>query len=108
MDNPLNYEVGVSKIHGRGVFATNLISKGQLIDTFRGFSCDDEDDIHVLWLEDGKGGWKGLFVTNDIRYANHSSQPNSELDGVYLYALRDIRPGEEITFHYGEDWEDCH
>ena len=106
METLLCYEVGESKIHGRGVFATRNISKGDLIDTFRGFPCDDEDDIHVLWLEDGKGGWKGLFVTNDIRYANHSKNGNAELDGVYLYATKDIFTGEEITFHYGEDWND--
>jgi SET domain-containing protein len=36
---------------------------------------------------------------------NHSSRPNTEFVGVNLYALRDIQAGEELTFHYGEDWE---
>ena len=33
METLLCYEVGESKIHGRGVFATRNISKGDLIDT---------------------------------------------------------------------------
>ena len=100
------FYVGESKIHGKGIFSSKKILAGELIDTFRGFPCEDEEDIHVLWLEDGNGGWKGLWVTNDIRYGNHSKQPNAELDGVYLYAIRDIDPDEEITFHYGEDWNE--
>lgn len=100
------FYVGESKIHGKGIFSSKKILCGELIDTFRGFPCSDEEDIHVLWLEDGKGGWKGLWVTNDVRYGNHSKAPNAELDGVYLYAIRDIDMDEEITFHYGEDWNE--
>ena len=49
---------------------------------------------------------------NYTRYANHGSRPNALLvtstrwKSARLEALRDIRPGEEILFDYGEDyWE---
>ena len=106
MDLSQKFYVADSEIHGRGIFASRNIEEGELIDTFRGFPCDDEDDIHVLWLQNSEGEWRGLWVTNDVRYGNHSTTPNAELDGVYLYAIKDIPIGEEITFHYGEDWEE--
>lgn len=45
-------------------------------------------------------------------YVNHSCDPNSKLvicdnnlDSFALFvALRDIEPGEEVTFDYGEDY----
>ena len=40
-----------------------------------------------------------------LKWLNHSSTPNVEFDGPQLYALRDIEPGEELTFHYGEEWD---
>ena len=46
---------------------------------------------------------------NDARLINHSCEPNAEMvndeDELWLYALRDILPGEEITFDYGYDIE---
>ena len=45
--------------------------------------------------------------------ANHSCDPNCETwiedDRVYVYAIRDIELGEELTFDYGfgvDTWED--
>ena len=38
-----------------------------------------------------------------LRYLNHCSKPNAEFDGPDLYAISDIKPGEEITFDYGEE-----
>jgi len=61
------------------------------------FTLDDQWDI------DGDKDW------NPAKYINHSCAPNAEsqvLDGhIWLYALRDIEPGEEITFNYGYDIE---
>lgn len=34
------------------------------------------------------------------RFINHSSSPNGVFRGVCLYALRDIKFGDEITFNY--------
>ena len=57
----------------------------------------------MLWYEKGSK-LKGLRVKNLLRYANHSSSPNTEVIGLEMYALVDIREGEELTFHYGDDW----
>jgi SET domain-containing protein len=42
-------------------------------------------------------GRRGL---NLLRYLNHAERPNAEFDGFDLYALKNIRAGEEITFNY--------
>ena len=64
-----------------------------------------EDGPHVLWLEDEPGGsWTGYDGRNEMRFMNHSREPNAEMDGLNCYALSDIRPGEEITIDYG--WDD--
>jgi SET domain-containing protein len=42
------------------------------------------------------------------RYANHSCNPNAELYQrglrMFVRTLRRIKPGEEITYHYGMDY----
>jgi len=41
---------------------------------------------------------------------NHASLPNSEFNGLDLYALRVILSGEEVTIDYGDEyeWDDDH
>ena len=63
----------------------------------------DENGMHVLWVENDDGEWEGFDGENILRYLNHCKEPNAEFDGRDLYAIRDIRPGEEITFDYGEE-----
>lgn len=99
------FRVKKSKIHGKGLFAKRMIRKGTHLGTMEGQETE-KDGIHVLWVYDDTDDTEyGLKVQNDLRFANHSSDPNAELDGVDLYALRTIREGDEITFHYGDDWE---
>jgi uncharacterized protein len=56
------------------------------------FAIDDATTIDA--------GVKG----NSIRFMNHSCEPNCETclegDKVFVYALRPIRPGEELTYDY--------
>jgi uncharacterized protein len=91
-----------SPIHGKGVFAAQPIEAGQTIGYFEGHAVA-RDGEHVLWLDDGSA----LEVTNDLRFLNHAAEPNADFDGASLevWASRPIAPGEEITIHYGEDWE---
>ncbi|MBN20888.1 MAG: SET domain-containing protein-lysine N-methyltransferase [Bdellovibrionaceae bacterium] len=111
-------KVGMSLIHGKGLFAEQSISKGQLIGRFEGEPAT-EDHPHVLWtrcpkhidwpgMKEPEAGswWKAIRVTNDLKFANHSSHPNSRIWGVRLFADRDIQKGEEITWHYGSDWDE--
>lgn len=96
--------VADSPIHGKGVFAGRCFAEGVVIGTYQGLPTQ-EDDTYVLWLcEDGQ--WRGINGTGPLRFLNHSCEPNADFDGCELYALRDIASGEEITFHYGEEWEE--
>lgn len=101
--SPSAFRVRRSTIHGRGVFAAQPIPEDERIGVYEG-SPTEADGTYVLWVEDGKGGSYGIRGTGPLRFLNHSHAPNAEFDGEELWALRDILPGEEITFHYGEDW----
>jgi uncharacterized protein len=56
------------------------------------FAIDDERMIDA--------GVRG----NSIRFMNHSCEPNCETtvedDRVFVHALREIQPGEELTYDY--------
>lgn len=111
------YIVKNSKIHGRGVFAARKIAAGACIIEYEGERINwkeavrrenekPADCFHTFFfsLDNGKiidGGSNG----NDARWINHSCEPNSEAreeDGhVFIYALRDIRRGEELNYDYG-------
>ncbi len=99
--------VAESPIHGRGCFARRNFRKGEWIGAYEGPATMD-DDTYVLWVDEGENGkedWRGVDGKNDLRYMNHSGKANTEFLGVDLYALRGIKAGEELTFHYGEEWE---
>jgi SET domain-containing protein len=93
-----------SSIHGRGAFAKAPIEAGTHIGDYTGTPAD-EDGTYVLWVEGDDGDFHGIDGDGVLRWLNHSSTPNVEFDGPELYALRDIAAGEELTFHYGEEWE---
>ena len=56
----------------------------------------------------------GDYKYNIARLINHSCDPNCEVFGtglkVWVYAIRDIKKGEELTYDYGfgydEDYKD--
>ena len=58
----------------------------------------------------------GTPRSNVARYANHSCNPNCEVDEikrrVWIFALRDIAPGEELVWDYNlyddDDPAPCH
>ena len=102
--NPLAF-VDDSPIHGKGLFARRKIRKNQYIGTYEGRGTRT-DGMHVLWLwDDETGQWDGIDGNNEMRFLNHSANPNADWWGEELYAIRDIEAGEEITFDYGEDWD---
>ncbi len=93
-----------STIHGLGAFATRSFDVGDHVGTYVGTPTDD-DGTHVLWVETDDGGWRGIDGTGVLRFLNHSRTPNVEFDGSELHAIVAIKPGDELTFHYGEEWE---
>ena len=115
-----------SPIHGRGVFATRLLRKGLKIIEYRGELIDKEESNrrgNALFEESQRTGGASVYIFdldekhdldgnkewNPARLINHTCEPNAEMvdeDGrLFLYALREIRKGEEITFDYGYDIE---
>lgn len=99
-DNP-KVIVKDSPIHGRGVFARVDIPAFTFIGRYEG-TPTDEDGMHVLWLyDDTLETWVGIDGDNEMRFLNHSDDPNAEWFDVNLYATRWIAKGEEITFDYG-------
>jgi SET domain-containing protein len=100
-----------SGVHGRGVYAAQFIPRGTRVIEYTGervsweAAPDNDDDPHTFnfGLESGDvinpevGG-------NDARWINHSCDPNCEAveedDRIFIYALRNIRPGEELLYDY--------
>jgi len=97
--------VSRSLIHGSGVFARGRIPRGVCIGSYRGPQAT-RNSRYVLWLVHADGSERGIDGRTSLRYLNHSSRPNAEFRGSQLFSLRTIRPGEEITIHYGPDWSD--
>jgi len=94
------YRVATSKIHGKGLFASRPIRASEIIGTLEG-EVTRKDGPHVLWLSETKG----FRVSCDLRFINHSKQPNvAYYDDRSVVALCDIDEGEELTHDYGEDW----
>lgn len=121
-------EVRNSEIHGRGVYATQDIAKETQIIEYLGEYIDKEESERRAWEQvahadetgdaavyiftlDDKWDIDGDVPWNDARLINHSCEPNCEAwiegDEIYIYALRDIKAGEELTFDYGFD-VDCY
>ncbi len=105
-----------SVVHGRGVFATRRIEKGERIVEYLGervshdeadrrYELKDENDSHTfLFIVDSKTVIDAGTDGNDARFFNHSCDPNCESvvekRRVFIEALRTIAPGEEMTYDY--------
>ena len=96
-----NTYVAPSEIHGKGLFASIDIKGGEIIGYLQGRPSRVDGD-HVLWISETQG----IEVLCDLRYINHSDEPNAcYYDDLSVVALRDIEPDEEITHDYGcRDW----
>ena len=98
-------EVKKSLKHGKGVFSRKHVKKGQWIASFTG-KIVTKDSMHVLWIHERNKAPYGIKGEAPLKFLNHSSVPNCEFDGSELYALKDIHIGDELCFHYGEEWDD--
>jgi len=105
-----------SNVHGRGVFATRRIEKGERIIEYLGervshdeadrrYESKEENDSHTfLFIVDSKTVIDAGTAGNDARFFNHSCDPNCESvvekRRVFIEALRAIESGEEMTYDY--------
>jgi SET domain-containing protein len=108
------FRVGRS-ITGLGLFAIKPIKKRSRIVEYKGRLLSGEkaeraEDSSNRYLFEINGRWTidGKSRKNLGRYANHSCNPNAEpvivKRRVFINALRAIKPGEEITYNYGNDY----
>ncbi len=112
---PGNFELAVRRARaGLGLFAVSPIPKGACIIEYTGKLLTREEyqasNSRYLWdIGPGKT-LDGSPRSNKARYINQSCRPNCEPDvyrkRVYIYAKRDIQPGEELAYNYGKDYFD--
>lgn len=107
-------QVRRSGVHGKGVFALRHIKKGERIVEYKGeitswkkasarMAHEDPDHTFLFGIDEDRvidanvGG-------NSARFINHSCAPNCETeqvgDRVFIDAMRDIKPGEELSYDY--------
>jgi SET domain-containing protein len=118
----LRFELRASPRHGRGAFAAARIRRGVRIVEYTGERIthaaadarydDDAMENHHTFLMIVNRRWvlDAAVGGNEARFINHSCDPNSEIvverGRVFIDALRDIAPGEEITYDYAYERED--
>lgn len=97
---------------GLGLFALQPIPAGRRIIEYTGPLVPNEEvekkrgryffGLNSRWSIDGSPR------TNTARYINHSCRPNAEalISGrrVWIWSKRNIKAGEEITYHYGKEY----
>jgi hypothetical protein len=109
---------------GLGLFAIRPIKKRTIFLEYKGPRITNAEaerleargsrymyELNSRWTIDGKAR------SNIARYGNHSCRPNAESDilrgpradgrkggKVIIRAIRDIEPGDEITYDYGKDY----
>jgi uncharacterized protein len=115
-------EVRRSDVHGLGIFALQPIAKGTRIVEYLGervshgeadrrYETKDENDSHTfLFIVDSRTVIDAGVDGNDARFFNHSCNPNCESvvekRRVFIEAVRDVQPGEELTYDYQIQRED--
>lgn len=106
-----------SGVHGKGVFARLPIAAGETLLEYTGeiitwqeaqdrHPHDPSDPNHTFYFHvDNDRVIDALVGGNASRWINHSCEPNCEADErdgrIFIVALRDIAPGEELNYDYG-------
>ena len=96
---------------GRGVFAKRHFAEGDVVETCPTVQVADSDVVGGLRdyvfssLEDGD---VVLALGYGMLY-NHSADPNLDYEqddpgSITFFARRALRPGDELTIDYGEEW----
>jgi uncharacterized protein len=110
-----------SSIHAAGCYTTSRIPKGAKVVEYTGPRVSkrqadklykDSKITYLFGIGDGSSVINGHGMA---MYINHSCDPNCETDEirgrVWITSLRDIEPGEELTYDYnlydGEDEDEA-
>jgi uncharacterized protein len=100
---------------GFGLFAIRSIKKREKIAEYKGPRVDADEAVRLerrgnryLYEINPRVTIDGSPRSNIARYANHSCNPNAESytygGRVFIRAMRNIKPEEEITYDYGNDY----
>jgi SET domain-containing protein len=114
-------EVRDSTIHGRGVYAIAPIRRGTRIIEYLGERISHAEADRRYENKGTDNGHTFLFIAssrtvidagvdgNGARFINHSCDPNCEtvIEGsrVFIDAISNIRPGDELGYDYQLTWE---
>lgn len=114
---PAPFQLAVLRSHsGRGLFTQERIPKGSFIIEYFGRPATakqmrENRGKYLFWTSD-VSMIDGNIPTNIARFINHSCAPNCEVRirrrRIQIFALRTIRPGEELSYDYGEEYFELH
>ena len=103
-----------SPVSGRGAFAVHKISEGDIIERCPALEVTDQDIGGELlnYVFYGNTDKDRLVVMGNGMLFNHSSTPNVAYyreetalgPELVLFALRNIKKGEELFYSYGDEW----
>ncbi len=109
-------KLGISPIHGTGVFTAESIKKGQVVwqfdsrvdlaipeDEFKNFPPPFQDYLLIYtYIEQMNGRRMMILCADHAKHVNHSVHPNllDTPDGSQELAAWDITEGEELTCNY--------
>ena len=114
------YKIKKSKIDKKGLYASCNIKKGTKIIEYKGKiisvkksitdpKFDNEKAIYLFNINK-RFDLDGDFKFNIARLINHSCDPNCEVFGeglkVWVYAMKDIRKGDELSYDYGFSYDE--
>jgi SET domain-containing protein len=107
------FEVRVSPIHGRGVFAARPIRKGTRVIEYIGEHISNDEAFErygesiahtMLFSIDDDTVIDPQRVGNEARFINHSCQPNcasyQDKRRIFIEAVKDIPEGAELSYDY--------
>lgn len=97
---------------GLGLYTEDAIPKGACVIEYVGKEISEEEAYtsrsKYLFEITKKRTIDGKPKINKAGYINHSCKPNCEpriIKGhVYIFAIRNIKPGEELTYDYGKEY----
>ena len=116
MSTTTAFEIRESPVSGKGAFALRTICKGERFIEYVGERIT-HDEADLRYDDETMGVHHTFLFTvssrtvidashggNDSRFINHSCEPNCEAEiarsRVFIFALRDIAAGEELSYDY--------
>ncbi len=120
------WKVRKSKVHGKGIIATENIKKNTKIIQYIGekvtkregdkrsekrinkyLNSETTGSVYIFEL-DNKYDIDGSVLYNKARYINHSCEPNCEVDitngEIWISSIKKIKKGDELSYDYGYEF----